>query len=79
MSRKQSLRSIDEGGFRKECKICGQPFTVFKWSPGQGMRFKKTEICQTCAKIKNVCPTCVLNLEYCKLSFHRILVHFSMF
>lgn len=28
------------------------------------MRFKKTEICQTCAKIKNVCQTCVLDLEY---------------
>ncbi|KAJ3332600.1 RNA binding motif protein 22 [Blyttiomyces sp. JEL0837] len=28
------------------------------------MRYKKTEICQTCAKIKNVCQTCVLDLEY---------------
>ena len=28
------------------------------------MRFKKTEICQTCAKLKNVCQTCLLDLEY---------------
>lgn len=28
------------------------------------MRFKKTEICQTCAKLKNVCQTCLLDLEF---------------
>jgi len=28
------------------------------------MRFKKTEVCQTCAKLKNVCQTCLLDLEY---------------
>ncbi|KAJ3106630.1 RNA binding motif protein 22 [Phlyctochytrium planicorne] len=50
--------------FAKECKICGRPFTVFKWCPGAGMRHKKTEICQTCSKIKNVCQTCVLDLEF---------------
>jgi hypothetical protein len=35
--------------------------TVFRWNPGQG-RFKKTEICNTCAKIRNVCATCILDL-----------------
>ena len=28
------------------------------------MRYKKTEVCQTCAKTKNVCQTCLLDLEY---------------
>lgn len=28
------------------------------------MRFKKTEICQTCSKLKNICQTCLLDLEY---------------
>lgn len=32
--------------------------------PGRGARYKKTEICQTCAKLKNVCQTCLLDLEY---------------
>eukprot|EP01134_Creolimax_fragrantissima_P005504 CFRG5504T1 len=48
----------------KECKICTRPFTVFRWCPGRGMRFKKTEVCQTCAKVKNVCQTCIFDLQY---------------
>jgi len=50
--------------YGKECKICTRPFTIFRWCPGAKMRFKKTEVCQTCAKLKNVCQTCMLDLEY---------------
>lgn len=50
--------------FGKQCKICERPFTVFRWCPGARMRFKKTEICQTCSKLKNICQTCLLDLEY---------------
>eukprot|EP00055_Hartaetosiga_balthica_P014497 m.79758 g.79758 ORF g.79758 m.79758 type:complete len:425 (-) comp8615_c2_seq1:254-1528(-) len=46
------------------CKICDRPYTVFRWCPGHKMRFKRTEVCQTCAKLKNVCQTCLLDLEY---------------
>ncbi|KAJ1855748.1 Pre-mRNA-splicing factor slt11 [Coemansia sp. RSA 2703] len=48
----------------KECKICNRAFTIFRWLPGRGMRYKKTEICTTCAKLKNVCQTCILDLEH---------------
>ncbi|XWS71616.1 hypothetical protein CRYUN_Cryun03dG0153200 [Craigia yunnanensis] len=34
------------------------------WRPGRDARFKKTEICQTCSKLKNVCQVCLLDLEY---------------
>ncbi|KAI8429126.1 hypothetical protein MSG28_007676 [Choristoneura fumiferana] len=50
--------------YGKECKVCVRPFTIFRWCPGSRMRFKKTEICQTCSRIKNVCQTCLLDLEY---------------
>ncbi|TPX36776.1 hypothetical protein SeMB42_g07057 [Synchytrium endobioticum] len=55
---------MQKEGYGKECKICGRPFTIFRWLPGAGMRYKKTEICQTCSKIKNVCQTCILDLEF---------------
>ena len=48
----------------KECKVCGRPCTVFRWNPGSGMRFKTTEICTTCAKIRHVCQSCILDLDY---------------
>lgn len=47
-----------------ECKICNRPFTTYRWNPGAKMRYKKTEVCQTCSKAKNVCQTCLLDLEY---------------
>lgn len=37
---------------------------MFRWKAGNDGRYKKTEVCQTCAKLKNVCQTCLLDLEY---------------
>lgn len=53
---------VDKYG--SECKICQRPFTTFRWNPGAKMRYKKTEVCQTCARAKNVCQTCLLDLQY---------------
>lgn len=50
--------------FGKACKICDRPFCVYRWKPGPKARYKKTELCHTCAKIKNVCQTCVLDLQF---------------
>ncbi|KNC49603.1 zinc finger CCCH domain-containing protein 49 [Thecamonas trahens ATCC 50062] len=50
--------------FSKECNICTEPYTVFRWRPGGTARFKSTVICQTCAKVKNVCQTCMMDLTF---------------
>jgi len=48
----------------KACKICERPFTIYRWKPGPKARYKKTELCHTCAKIKNACQTCILDLQF---------------
>ncbi|KAK3243518.1 hypothetical protein CYMTET_46836 [Cymbomonas tetramitiformis] len=50
--------------YGRECKICTRPFTIFRWRPGHDARYKKTEVCQTCSKMKNVCQVCLLDLQY---------------
>ncbi|OMP01804.1 hypothetical protein COLO4_11589 [Corchorus olitorius] len=55
---------MTKADYDKECKICTRPFTVFRWRPGRDARYKKTEVCQTCSKLKNVCQVCLLDLEY---------------
>ena len=50
--------------FDKECKICTKSFTVFRWRPSRDARYKKTEVFQTCCKLKNVFQVCLLDLEY---------------
>ncbi|KAK7580565.1 hypothetical protein V9T40_001194 [Parthenolecanium corni] len=61
---RQQWEDATKETYGKECKICLRPFTVFRWCPGAKMRFKKTEICQICSRLKNVCQTCLLDLEY---------------
>lgn len=54
---------MSKAEFDMECKICFRPFTVFRWKTDNN-RFKRTEICQTCAKVKNLCQACILDLKF---------------
>ena len=45
------------------CKICTRPMTSYRWKAGSG-RFKSTVVCGHCAKMKNLCQTCLLDLEF---------------
>lgn len=35
-----------------------------RWKPGPKARYKCTVVCQQCARLKNVCQTCLFDLEY---------------
>jgi pre-mRNA-splicing factor RBM22/SLT11 len=48
----------------KKCKICEIPFTVFAWQAGTKGRWKRVEICKSCAQAKNVCQVCIYDLEF---------------
>ena len=46
------------------CKSCGRPFTIFRWKAGSEGRYKSTQVCQACSKMKNICQCCCLDLTY---------------
>ena len=48
----------------RDCKVCTRPYTIFRWNPGSHSKLRKTEICTLCAKLKNVCQSCILDLDY---------------
>ena len=66
MSQPNSLvtRTSSNSHAGKECKLCSRPFTVFRWKADRTSRQRQTNMCLTCAKLKNCCQCCMLDLSF---------------
>lgn len=64
----KNIRMIKEK-YGWDCKVCLKPFTTFRWpltftKKGGSGRFRRTEICQSCCRLRNLCQSCLLDIKY---------------
>ena len=48
----------------KLCKISQQPYQGFRWKAGPQGRYKETIICFSIAKERNICQTCLNDMQF---------------
>lgn len=48
----------------KLCKISNAPYQSFRWKAGPAGRYKETIICYTVAKERNICQTCLNDMQF---------------
>jgi hypothetical protein len=46
------------------CKMCDRIYTVYRWNPNRGVGNRSTEICRMCSNSKNLCQTCIKDLQF---------------
>ena len=56
--------SMLKENFGTTCKVCTRPMTEFKWKADRNARQRRTIICLTCARLKNCCQCCMLDLNF---------------
>lgn len=57
------VKMIRGGANHATCRLCLQPYTQFSWKAGKQV-FNKTEVCNACSTVKNLCQTCLKDLKY---------------
>lgn len=58
------VRMIKTAFGSKLCKVSSAPYQGFRWKAGPHGRFKETTICFDVARHKNICQSCLNDMQY---------------
>ncbi|KAH7650226.1 hypothetical protein FG379_003305 [Cryptosporidium bovis] len=62
---------VTKSSQEKSCKICNRPCTVFRWKILSSKKYAQTSICYTCGKLRNVCQSCICDMNFGLPLYHR--------